>query len=95
MAGVNLSGTEPLLVWSGNRICLNPPGFAGPPLTAAIMNERMPRALDPFRFVLIALAGWMNQRQLHAINYLREENRVLREHSAGGDCVSTTISAVG
>ena len=43
------------------------------------MNERMPRALDPFRFVLIALAGWMNQRQLHAINYLREENRVLRE----------------
>lgn len=39
----------------------------------------MPRALDPFRFVLIALAGWMNQRQLHAINYLREENRVLRE----------------
>ena len=35
--------------------------------------------LDPFRFVLIALAGWMNQRQLHIIDYLREENRVLRE----------------
>ena len=39
----------------------------------------MPIALDPFRFVLIALAGWMNHRQLHAIEYLREENRVLRE----------------
>ena len=47
------------------------------------MDERMPRTLDPFRFVLIALAGWMNQRQLQAINYLREENRVLREQLDG------------
>ena len=39
----------------------------------------MSRALDPFRFVLIAVAGWMNQRQLQVIDYLREENRVLRE----------------
>jgi hypothetical protein len=39
----------------------------------------MQRVLDPFRFVLIALSGWMNQRQLQAIDYLREENRVLRE----------------
>jgi transposase InsO family protein len=39
----------------------------------------MPRVLDPFRFVLIAVAGWMNQRQLQVIDYLREENRVLRE----------------
>src|SRR6266852_6068860 len=39
----------------------------------------MPRVLDPFRFVLIAVAGWMSQRQLQIIDYLREENRVLRE----------------
>jgi hypothetical protein len=39
----------------------------------------MPRVLDPFRFVLIAVAGWMNQQQLQMIEYLREENRVLRE----------------
>ena len=37
------------------------------------------RILDPFRFILISLAGWMNQGQLHVIEYLREENRVLRE----------------
>ena len=37
------------------------------------------RVLDPFRFVLIAVAGWMNQRHLQMIDYLREENRVLRE----------------
>ena len=29
--------------------------------------------------VVIAVAGWMNQRQLQIIDYLREENRVLRE----------------
>jgi putative transposase len=43
----------------------------------------MSRALDPFRFVLIAVAGWMNQHQLHIIDYLREENRVLREQVGG------------
>ena len=35
--------------------------------------------LDPFQFLLVSIAGWMNQRQLQVIEYLREENRVLRE----------------
>src|ERR1700693_3539653 len=43
----------------------------------------MPRVLDPFRFILIAVAGWMNQRQVQMIDYLREENRVLREQLGG------------
>src|SRR5713226_3483364 len=43
----------------------------------------MPRVLDPFRFVLIAVAGWMNQHQLQIIDYLREENWVLREQLSG------------
>ena len=43
----------------------------------------MPKVLDLFRFVLIAIAGWMNQRQLYIIDYLREENRVLREQLEG------------
>src|SRR5262244_3841452 len=43
----------------------------------------MPIVLDPFRFVLIAVAGWMNQRQLPIIDYLREENHVLREQLGG------------
>jgi hypothetical protein len=42
-------------------------------------ENEMTRALDPFRFVLVAVAGWMNQRQLQVIDYLREENRVLLE----------------
>ena len=47
------------------------------------MANEMPTFLDPFRFVLVAMAGWMNQRQLHIIEYLREENRVLREQLGG------------
>src|SRR5215510_3594121 len=43
----------------------------------------MSGVLDPFRFMLIAVAGWMNQRQLAVIAYLREENRVLREQLGG------------
>ena len=38
----------------------------------------MPRTLDPFRVLLVAVAGWMNQQQQQVIEYLREENRVLR-----------------
>ena len=39
----------------------------------------MSRVLDPFRFVLIAVAGWMNQRQLQAMDFFKEEKRVLRQ----------------
>jgi len=35
--------------------------------------------IDPFRFLATVLAGWANQRQQVALEYLREENRVLRE----------------
>jgi hypothetical protein len=48
------------------------------------MANEMPWALDAFRFLLIATAGWMNQRHLQMIDYLREENRVLREQLGGG-----------
>jgi hypothetical protein len=43
----------------------------------------MTHLLDPFRFVLIALSGWMNHRQAFVIDYLCEENRVLREQLRG------------
>jgi putative transposase len=39
----------------------------------------MKKVFNPFHFVLIALAGWMKHRQYQLIDYLREENRVLRE----------------
>jgi hypothetical protein len=39
----------------------------------------MRTALDPFSFLVISVAGWMNQHQQQVIEYLMEENQVLRE----------------
>src|SRR4051812_13013490 len=39
----------------------------------------MPLRIDPFRFLAAVMAGWANEQQQRAIEYLREENRVLRE----------------
>ena len=47
------------------------------------MADHMRTVLDPFRFLLVAVSGWMNQRQLEVIDYLREENHVLREQLGG------------
>ena len=47
------------------------------------MADHMRTVLDPFRFLLVAVSGWMNQRQLEVIDYLREESRVLREQLGG------------
>jgi transposase InsO family protein len=33
----------------------------------------------PFRFLVVAMAGWINQQQRDVIDYLQTENRVLRE----------------
>lgn len=43
----------------------------------------MAKTLNPFQFVVIAIAGWMNQPQQEMIEYLRQENRVLREQLGG------------
>jgi putative transposase len=40
-------------------------------------------ALDPFRLLLISLAGFLNHQQQDLIEYLHEENRVLREQLGG------------
>lgn len=39
----------------------------------------MRTSLDPFSFLVTCIAGCMNQHQHHVINYLIEENRVLRQ----------------
>ena len=33
----------------------------------------------PLQFLVVAVAGWINQQQRDVIDYLQEENRVLRE----------------
>jgi len=39
----------------------------------------MRTAFDPFSFLVVCIAGWMNGHQQRVIDYLIEENRVLRE----------------
>ncbi len=40
-----------------------------------------PQAMPPaLQFLVLTVAGWMNRHQEDLIDYLREENRVLREH---------------
>src|SRR5579863_4764822 len=39
----------------------------------------MGTVLDPFSFVVVSMAGWMNRHQQQVIEYLIVENRVLRE----------------
>jgi hypothetical protein len=36
-------------------------------------------ALNPLSFVIACLAGWLSEHQQRCIEYLTEENRVLRE----------------
>jgi len=39
----------------------------------------MRRTFDRFRSLVVSTAGWLNRQRRDAIDYLREENRVLRE----------------
>src|SRR5689334_10286136 len=43
----------------------------------------MRTGVDPFSFLVVSVAGWLNQRQQQVIQYLVEENRVLREQIGG------------
>jgi hypothetical protein len=44
----------------------------------------MPQPSYLLRFMLVALAGWINQEQRNVIDYLQEENRTLREQLGPG-----------
>lgn len=39
----------------------------------------MLRSIQPLQFLLMLLAGWIHRRHLDAIEYLKEENRLLKE----------------
>jgi hypothetical protein len=43
----------------------------------------MTNVIQPFHLLVFALAGWLNRHQLAVIDYLIEENRVLKEQLEG------------
>lgn len=38
---------------------------------------------SPLQVLLVTLAGWVNRHQQHVIEYLLDENRVLKEQVKG------------
>jgi hypothetical protein len=43
----------------------------------------MPSLIQPLHLLLMMFAGWVNRHQLDVIDYLQEENRVLKERLGG------------
>ena len=44
-----------------------------------VIRLRMRTGFDPFSLLVLCIAGWLNQRQQHVIEYRVEENRGLRQ----------------
>jgi hypothetical protein len=40
-------------------------------------------SVAPLQFLLLVFAGWVNHRPVEILEYLREENRILREQLGG------------
>ena len=43
----------------------------------------MTNVIQPFHLLVVALAGWLNRHQQVVIDYLIEENRVLKDQIEG------------
>jgi len=43
----------------------------------------MTNIIQPFHLLVVALAGWLNRHQQNVIDYLIEENRVLKDQLEG------------
>jgi hypothetical protein len=48
-----------------------------------IYSAAMSSLLQPLHLLLMLFAGWVNRHQLDVIDYLQEENRVLKERLGG------------
>jgi len=43
----------------------------------------MSNAISPLNFVILAVSGWLNRYQQRILDYLKEENRILKEQLGG------------
>src|SRR4029453_8751883 len=57
------------------------PGYVG--RDEAGYDGSMTADLSPLRVLLVTLSGFVNRQQQHVIEYLLEENRVLKDQLAG------------
>jgi hypothetical protein len=56
---------------------------------AANMNAKMAASTNLLQFLLMLAAGWLQRQQAATIEYLKAENRVLRERLGGRRIVFT------
>jgi hypothetical protein len=82
-----------------NRGCLAEEGWAWSGVRQPMTNASgslgtMVQLSSPLRFMLVALAGWVNQQQSEVIDYLQEENRAFGNSSVPDVFGSRTINAV-
>ena len=54
-------------------------GTAFWPCHGRFCDDMITGMITPFHFLLAVFAGWVNDQQQHVIDYLKEENRILRE----------------
>jgi hypothetical protein len=96
--GGTFSNLGPLAAGFAPRMVRKPDPFPSRKFPArlrlAIIVSDMPRVLDPFRFLLITVAGCMNHRQLQMIDYLREGTVFCASNWVGGACASMMTSVV-
>ncbi len=55
----------------------------------------MSRLPPPFQFALLMFSSWVNRHQLDVIEYLQEENRVLKDRLGGRRICFTDIECCG
>ena len=56
----------------------------------------MRTGLDPFSFLIVSIAGCMDQHQQRVVEYLIEENRVLRvKEQMGHHSIQVTVDIYG
>jgi len=43
----------------------------------------MSNTISPLTFLILAFSGWLNRHQQHILDYMKEENRILKEQLGG------------
>jgi hypothetical protein len=65
-------------IWQHHALPLAAPAWSRPNQgLRAVGSPKM--SVAPLQFLLLVFAGWVNRCQLEIVEYLQEENRVLRE----------------
>jgi putative transposase len=69
-------------IWNDHALPLAAPARSRPNRDLGTVGSPK-MSVAPLQFLLLVFAGWVNRRQLEIVEFLQEENRVLREQLGG------------